>query len=373
MVQALIDEYRLVYETGLGSAGHGGGRRPRCLAFDGRSHQVIGLDIGTTHIHVVLANLDGETLSERRIPSHYDSGFENIMNTCCDEVEALIAQSPNGIEPILGVGMAVAGLINRRTQMVEVAPKFGWKDVDPVAVLSKRIDLPIIADYVVRVMTLGEKWYGRGAEFDDFICVSLSHGIGAGMVIDGNIFYGAKGMCGELGHIVVDRDSKVLCKCGNRGCLSALASGYGIAMSAQRAIENGEQSKLISRYCEGDFPVVSAEIVAIAAKQGDPLAERIFREAAEYIGVGLVNLLHLFNPQAIFLGGGLVQAGDLLLDTVRETIGRKGIDRLVQDVEILPVTHGMRTTTMGAIALILREVLKMNILPEQSREHAELL
>lgn len=370
VVESLIDKYRLVVEVGLGDSTTSGGRRPRCLSFNGGEHYIIGLDVGTTNIHGVLANLYADVISEKVIPTQYESGFENVMSRCGDVIEYLITEAPVTEDDVLGIGVAVGGLVNRNTGIVEVAPKFGWEDVDVIGELSNRTSVPIVCDYVVRVMTLGEKWYGRGADFDDFICVSLSHGIGAGVIIDGNLFYGSQGMCGELGHVVVDKDSDVVCKCGNKGCLSALASGFGIAMAARRAIDAGETGDILIKLCNGNVSAITAETVADAARQGDELSMRIFRNAAEYIGLAMSTLINLFNPRAIFFGGGVAQAEDLLLDVVRDTVAAHAIPRLARDVKILPVTHGMDAPTMGAIALILREVLRLNICvkpPKQQR------
>ncbi len=361
IVDTLINKHRLVIETGFGEAAGVGGRRPRCLAFNGTEHFIIGVDVGTTKISAVVANLNAHIKAEKSVPTQYESGFENVMSRCSDAIDAVIAESGIASKRILGIGVAIGGLVNRNTHIVEFAPKFGWEDVDPVAELSKRTDIPVICDYVVRVMTLGEKWYGKGAQYDDFLCVSLGHGMGAGMVIDGDLFYGSAGMCGELGHIPIDKDSDVVCKCGNKGCLSALASGYGIARAAERAIKNGNTSEKLLAMCDNDTSQITAEMVANAAKLGDPLAQKVLSQAAEYIGLGIATMIHLFNPEAIFIGGGVVQSGEILFETIKKTIEKHTMKKLAQDVELNIVTHGMKATTMGTIALILREVLSLNI------------
>ncbi len=364
VVDALINRYSLVIETGWGPSTGGGGRRPRCLAFNSDSFYIVGLDVGTTHLHGILANLDGKASADLRIPSRCDAGFENVMDRCANLIERLIADSGVPRKKILGIGVGVGGLVNRRTGIVELAPKFGWRDVDVAGHLSKKFDMPILCDYVVRVMALGEKWFGRGAQYDNFICVSLSHGVGAGVVIDGKLLYGADGMCGELGHIVADKDSAVQCKCGKYGCLSALASGFGIAEAARRAFGRGRESSALQALCGGDLESITAEMVLKAAQSGDALAAEVLAKATQYIGIGISILINLFNPQAIFIGGGLAQSGDILFDPIRETVAKHALSHLVKDVQILPVTHGANTPNMGAIALVLSEVLKLNITPQ---------
>jgi glucokinase-like ROK family protein len=254
--------------------------------------------------------------------------------------------------------MAVAGLINRSQNIVEFSPNFHWNEVDLIGELTPRHKVPIFIDNVSRVMALGEMVYGVGERFDSFICVNVGHGIGAGIVLQGKLLYGPTGMLGEFGHITLDKDSGSLCDCGNFGCLEALASGNAIAKSARSALESGGES-VLEEMCAGDPTRVSAKMVADAAKQGDALAWRVFDRAAEYLGLGIAGLINLLSPEAVIIGGGVAQAGDILFDRVRKTVNARALKKISKDVQIIPATFGMKSAVTGAVSLILDQVLNM--------------
>jgi len=167
-------------------------------------------------------------------------------------------------------------------------------------------------------------------------------------------------MAGEFGHITVEKDSKIQCDCGNFGCLEALASGRGIARAAQMELEKGAQSILLGM-CGGDIQKITAEMVANAAKKGDILAWNIFRQAAEYIGIGISALINLFNPEAIVLGGGVIQAGEILFDNVRKTINARSLNRTSRGIPLLPPTFKLKAAAVGAVALVMDKLLDLEL------------
>jgi N-acetylglucosamine repressor len=223
------------------------------------------------------------------------------MKRTAEVIAELIAQSSVANKRIYGIGMAVAGLINRKRNIVEFSPDFHWHNVDVVEFLSWIHPYPIIFDNVTRVMALGEMWYGLGKRFKNLICVNVGYGIGAGIIINGKPLYGPLGLAGEFGHITLEKDSPVQCDCGNFGCLEALASGNAIAKAAQNRLLEGGPS-LILDLCGGDPSKVTAETVADAAKQGDTVAWNVFERAMEYLGIGIAGLVNLFSPEAVVIG-----------------------------------------------------------------------
>jgi len=365
IVDSLINTEHLVVEIGMGNSN--GGRPPNLVEFDGENNYVIGIDLGATNIYGVLTNLNAEIISEIKIPTFVQSGFEKVIERTYKVIEDLISGSGINKNKIYGIGMAVAGLVNRQKYILVFSPDFHWYDVNIVGELSKRTDIPIKFDNVTRVMALGELWYGIGKKFNNFICVNIGYGIGAGIIIDGHPFYGTNGMAGEFGHITLEKDSDIKCDCGNYGCLEALASGHSIAAIAQEKLNAGAQSILLS-ICGENIVSITTEMIAEAAKEGDRFANEIFKNAAEYIGIGLSALINLYNPQAIVIGGGVSQAGDILFNPIKETITKRAISRLSEDVLIMPASYGMKATVMGAVSLILNEVLNLNIKLEASEK-----
>jgi predicted NBD/HSP70 family sugar kinase len=208
-------------------------------------------------------------------------------------------------------------------------------------------------------MALGEMWYGAGRDFRNFIMVNVGYGIGAGIIIQGSPLYGLKGLAGEFGHITLDKNSSVQCDCGNFGCLEALASGNAIAKTAQTELRAGAVSGLMEM-CGGNPSAVTAEMVANAAKQGDGIAWAIFDRAAEFLGLGIAGLINVFNPEAVFIGGGVSQAGDILFNRVRKTVNARALNNAASDVVIQPATFGPKAAVMGAISLILSGVVNLD-------------
>ncbi|HEK85431.1 MAG: ROK family transcriptional regulator [Candidatus Saccharicenans sp.] len=356
IVDNLIKE-GLVEEIGAGISN--GGRRPNLLRFCPNNNFIIGIDLGTTHIYGVLANLEAEIIAEEKIPTEVESGFYGVMDRTFTVIEKLRAQLGKKQNHLNGIGMAVAGLINKKRNIVEFSPNFHWHDADIAGYLLPKLNLPIFFDNVTRVMALGELYYGVGKKYRNFICVNVGYGIGAGIIINGQPLLGTHGMAGEFGHITLEKDSKIQCYCGNFGCLEALSSGSGIARAARLELENGAKSILLEM-CDNNLDNLTAEMVANAAKKGDILAWNVFHKAAEYLGIGISALINLFNPEAIVIGGGVTQAGDILFDTVRSTVKARALSRISREVEILPATFGPKAAVMGAVSLIMQKVLNLD-------------
>jgi glucokinase-like ROK family protein len=303
--------------------------------------------------------LDAKVREEAKRSTHVEEGFYSVMERTSSIIDELKEHLGPKQSRIFGIGMAVAGLINRERNIVEFSPDFHWHNVDILGALTPKHKLPIIFDNVTRVMALGELHYGVGREYKNFVCVNVGYGIGGGIVIDGKPLYGPYGMAGELGHITLDKDSLVQCDCGNFGCLEALASGHAIARAAQTEMRSGAKT-LLTEMGGGNISEVSAEMVANAAKKGDSFAWNVFDKAAEYLGLGIAALINLFSPEAVVIGGGVSQVGDILFDKVRKTVNARALNKIAKDVVIRPATFGMKAAVMGAVSLILSEALNLN-------------
>jgi glucokinase-like ROK family protein len=347
----------LVNEIGTGASR--GGRRPTLLRFSGEDNYVIGIDLGTTNIYGVLADLNARFIAEVKRPTRVEDGFSGVMQRTSEVIKELKGHLKQKRSQIFGIGMAVAGLINRERNIVEFSPDFHWHNVDVIGELSSRHDIPIILDNVTRVMALGELWYGIGRKIENFICINVGYGIGAGIIIQGRPLYGPTGMAGEFGHFTIDKDSRIQCNCGNFGCLEALSSGNAIAKAAQNQLKPGTKT-ILKQMSKGDLSRIDAKMVVDAAKQGDAYAWNIFNQAAEYLGVGIAGLVNLFSPEAVVIGGGVAQSGDILFDKVRKIVNARALKKIAREVIIEPATFGTKSAVMGALSLILREILNLN-------------
>jgi glucokinase-like ROK family protein len=359
IVDSLINEEGLVHEIGVGESS--GGRRPTLVEFSGQDNFVIGIDLGTTHINGVLANLNAETIIEVRCETHLEEGFESIINRTSDIICELRGHHDAKDKKVLGVGLAVPGLINRSENIIEISPDLHWEYVDLKKILREKCDLSLKFDNVTRVMALGELWFGVGRTFKYFIVINIGYGIGAGIIIDGKPLYGPFGMAGEFGHMTMDKDSEEKCECGNFGCLEALASGHAIAGRAISEIKAGSMSVLKDKV-NGNLDSINTKMVAEAARHGDQLSQRIFNEAVDYLGTGIASMINLISPQIVLIGGGVAQAEDLIFERVKNIAAKRTIQTRSRNVKIQPVTFGQNAATKGAVALILNEALNLNFL-----------
>ena len=366
IVDSLIKD-KLVTMVGEGDST--GGRPPKLIRFIGSHSYVIGVDLGSTSIRAGISDLDGSIITEIETPTDLGGGFEKIVDQVGVLITKLISRSKLDKGKILGLGVAVAGLINRKNGNIEYSPVFNWRNVNLESELSKHVDLPIFYDNVSRVTALGELLYGAGKKYKDFISVNAGFGIGAGIIIDGHRYFGSNGFTGELGHVVLDRESKYVGKDGIKGCLEALSSGYGIAEIAKTRIANDNQDSQILNAAGGELDNITAKNVIDAAKAGDQLASEIFDDAMHYLAIGLDVLIKLFNPSAIIISGGLTKSGDIFFNKLNEYLGTSQLLPSENDkVSLLPSSFKDDATLMGAFSLVISKILlfENQLIPEKS-------
>lgn len=358
VVDSLMNDDDLVEEKGNISLPKGRPRKP--LHFKGRDKYIIGIDLGTTSIRGVLSDLNLESIKEVEIITEAHKGYEHVLSRVVEVVHSL--QDTSLIDPskILGVGLAVAGLINTSTEVVEYSPAFEWNDLKLKEILQKEIDLPLYYDNVSRLMALGELQFGKGRNFDNFVTINAGFGIGAGIIFNKKLFYGTDGMAGEFGHIPVCGDSRITCSCGKTSCLSAYSSGDAIARRAVIGLEDGEES-ILSDLSGGAMDQISAEMVAKAYAQGDRLAKDVFVKGTEHLGQAIAGLINILNPEAIFVGGGLSLNGPIFWEDLIRVVNANILNKRSTKCLLEPVTFPGKAAIYGAVGLVLNEVLNFRI------------
>lgn len=358
IVDELILKDGLVESLGVGSSS--GGRPPVIVKFKNDNNLIIGIDLGATYIRGCLVDLNANFISEIQVPTELEKGFYSII----DKMVGVIDKLRSRREPdskIWGVGIGVAGLVNSDTGIIESSPDFQWSDIDLRKELEGKIDLPFFYDNSTRLMALGELKMGKKANQKNFAVINLGYGIASGLVVEGNLVRGFSGFAGEFGHISVDTDSSVQCKCGMYGCLEALASGRRIAALGKEAMAAGN-SETLKELCKGNEDRITAELVAIAAKRGDGAALQIFDEVAEYLCKGIGVISNLLNPETVYIGGGVSLSGQFLFDLISEK-KKKYLLPSNAEVEILPSSFGDQATSLGAVGLVLEKVLNLELSP----------
>jgi glucokinase-like ROK family protein len=341
----------LVQADGIGTSI--GGRPPQLIHFNSKANYVIGIDIGATFIRSALSNLDGEFVFEIHVPTNLKKGFDGVMEQVGELIEKLCERARQKSLKLWGIGIAVCGMVNKNSGMVEYSPIFGWRNADIRAALSKYTVLNIALGNVTHLIALGELLYGVGKKHQSFICINIGYGIGSGIIIEGKLFGGADGIAGEVGHIVVDKYNPRKGLEGISGTLEALASGYGVADVAIERAAAEVKSSLHSLSTED----IDAKRVFEAAKKGDHLADEIINEVATNLGIGIDTLIKLFNTECIVLSGGLVQNGEMLIERIRKSVAKYSMNAISRSVPIVTSEFGENAALMGSFSLILEKIL----------------
>jgi glucokinase-like ROK family protein len=356
IVDELVFNDKLAEYIGTGSSN--GGRPAMIVKFKNENNYIIGIDLGATYIRGGLVDLNAKFISEIQVPTEIEKGFSSIIEKVINIINKLESRKEDNSK-VWGIGIGVAGLVDSKTGIIEESPDFGWSNIDLRKELEDKLDLPFFYDNSTRLMALGELKLGAKRNIRNFTLLNIGYGIASGLVIEGNLVKGHSGFAGEFGHIPVDSESNVRCKCGMLGCLEALASGHRIAALGKQEFENNN-SELLSQLCNGNPKLITAELVAKAAKMGDEPCLKIYDEVMEYFCKGIGVISNLLNPEAVYLGGGISLNGDFIFDLIQSKKS-KYLLHPNANMPILPSTFGEHATTIGAVSLVLRKILNLEL------------
>jgi len=358
-VSRLVDELMaldLVREgTELEASTRRGGRRAIGLEFNPGAGYLIGVDLGGTHMVGGLADLSGEIILQHSVRPELitiEDGEGNLRRLI-ELVQGLIAETPDPAR-IWGVGVGVPGVVTGDEGTVSLAPAVGWRDVPLKQIMERALGLPVFVENDVNLAALGEHQHGAGQGIDDLVAVFIGTGIGAGVILNGELYQGANRAAGEVGYMVVD-PSGLGQRYDEFGCLESLASGRGVAIRARERILAGERTVVLD-LAGGDPAQVTAEMVFEAARGGDGVAQAIVEETIRYLSLLVVNVSCVINPEMVVLGGGVARSADLLLDGIR-----KQVEGVVPVVPRLTVsTLGEDAIIHGAFAIVLHQVSEVD-------------
>lgn len=309
--------------------------------------RAIAVDLGGTRFRVALFNQQGTILHRRADLTDADAGQAAVIDRLITTIRAVMAEA--GVEPadIAGIGVGVPGPVDPWAGVVAQTPNLpGWRNVPVKAIFERALDLPVHVGNDANLAAIGELTFGAGRGVRDLIYLTVSTGIGGGIITGGRLLLGSAGLAGEPGHMTLKADGPP-CGCGNRGCLEALASGTAIANAAARRIAAGEATRL------RDVPADALDAVQVvaAAEAGDDLAVIVVAEAANYLGLGIAALIHLFNPRLVLIGGGVANAGPRLFDPVRATVQARCMTAYLTHLAIERATLGDDAGLHGAAAI----------------------
>lgn len=317
---------------------------------------ILGIDLGGTKILSSVINQDGKMLSRDHSITPASKGRDAVIKAIMESAHRALAEANVLPSDLTSVGIGAPGLSNPKSGVLYTSPNLpGWEDVPLKDIIEKEIGKKTYLINDANAAALGELHYGAGRGSRDFIYLTVSTGIGGGIVINGQIYAGSNGTAGELGHMVID-DNGPLCNCGNKGCWEMLASGTALAMEARRIIETGGASSIL-KLTGGDPQKINAEAIHQAAQAGDVLAKKLIVRTAYYLGVGISNLINIFNPEVIVIGGGLSNIGDMLLKPAYEEAGRRAFKQAYRVTRFATAELGRNSGVVGA-AVFAREQSK---------------
>jgi glucokinase len=305
---------------------------------------VVGVDFGGTHLRAALIDEQGKIVARDKRKTEAKSGSKRVIARIANAVRDVMAKvSP---EEVRGVGVIAPGPSNPYTGVVLKAPNLdGWEMIALESELEAHLDKDVWIGNDANLAALAEHRYGAGRGYSDIIYVTVSTGIGGGIIVNNEMLLGAQGLGAEIGHMQIMPDGP-LCGCGNRGCVEAVASGPNIARVMRERIKHGGNSSL-----QETLDDIRTEQVVSAAQAGDALAIEVLEEAGDYVGMAIANLVHIFNPQRIIIGGGVSNAGDLLLTPMRRTAQWRTMPLYHDTFDIVTAELGDDVGLLGAAAL----------------------
>lgn len=312
---------------------------------------VAGVDLGGTKILTVLADRAGQVLARVKVSTQARRGQDYVINTIVDSVHEAIRKSGAPVDKICAMGVGAPGPLDPDRGFVFFAPNLGWKNVPLGTIMGERLKLPVYLDNDANLAALGEHVYGAGQNSAHMVYITVSTGVGGGLILDGRVYHGAGGGAGEIGHVTVAPDGPV-CNCGNTGCLEAVSSGTAIARRARALVDDGRGVGILAA-AGGEPDQVSARAVSEAAAAGDAEAVVILRDAGRYLGIAVAGVINLLNPSAVVLGGGAIQSGAALWDAMLTEVHRRTLESSLATVRLVRGALGGDAGAMGAVALAL--------------------
>lgn len=338
-----------VQEDGVGHSS--GGRKPILLRFSPDRQFLVGVSITHTSITIAEMNFKTVILRKMRFPIKEQTS-DVFVEYVFDSIDRFL-QTVSDRHRLVGLSIIVPGIVDAERGVIQYNSKLQLKNVPLKAMVEERYQMKTCLDNDTNAMVLAEKLYGAYSHLNNLIYVMVGDAVGAGIMVNGQIFRGFHGGAGEFGHTSIDRGG-IPCECGNTGCLENYISWYAVYSRILSSIAKGRSSEML-KLAEGDFTRISPDIFRKAIERKDRLATEIAEESVGYLSVGIVNLINLFDPEMIILGGPMVEANRLLVPGVQKEVSRKAVLR--EGVQVRTASISKDFGLKGAAAVMLQELL----------------
>ncbi len=328
-----------------GEASSSGGRPPSRFAFNPAARVVLAVDVGATHAVVAVTDLAGSIVAERRLEQEVAEGPEAVLGRILALAQELLGEAGRPLKDLAGVGIGLPGPVEHDTGRPVKPPIMpGWDGFDVVPYVQRSLPVPVLVDNDVNIMALGERT-AYWPEHSNFLFIKVATGVGAGIISSGQLQRGANGTAGDLGHVRVPRGDDVLCRCGNYGCLEALASGPAVARQLQ---------------AQGLDAATGADVLRLV-REGHPQAVQALRQAGRDVGDVLAAAVNLLNPSMVIIGGSIGEAGEHLVAGIREVVYRRSLPLATAHLRIGISMAGPRAAILGASQMVTQHVLSPDV------------
>ena len=347
---------KLDYPRGVG--------RPRtALRLVPDARYAVGIHIGVGSVRVAVSDLCAHLLVCLSQDHPLEKSPEQVLSETGDLVNEAISTSGVPHQRVVGIGVGASGLVDPQAGINVMAPNLGWRDVPIREWLVQRLGMPVCVNNNVRAMALGEAMFGAGQDVRALAYVYARVGVGAGYVVDGQLYHGSAAGAGEIGHTTIIADGGQPCRCGNTGCLETLVSEPAIEYLAEGLARQDKQGILAAHLQRGQGRII--ERVFSAARAGDAATKAMLSERAHYMGIALANLVNVLNPELIVLGGILAQGQDLFLPEIEVTMRQRSFANLGERVQLRTTSFGWQAGVVGAAALALNRFFYQH--PDESK------
>ncbi|MEN8121532.1 MAG: ROK family transcriptional regulator [Bacteroidota bacterium] len=332
------------------------GRPANFVKINPVSAYIVGVEVNSQFVNMVVVNMDEEIVAKKTIPvfnlEHKEQFVEKISKT----INVLLAELNILKNKLVGVGIAITGMVNTNTG--ESFTLLNFEEKPTCKVFEEVIGVYTKIDNDVNALTLAEMRFGQAKGKKNIACLYIGYGIGMGFVLNGNLYRGESGFAGEFGHTNVSGNKK-LCRCGKKGCLETVASGWALSKIAKERLENGEDSRLLEEY-KNYLDKITYDAIIDYALMGDQFAIELIEESGKHIGKNLSDFINLFNPELVIIGSKGAYAGELLLFPIKAEAVKHTLRELYEDTYIVSSHLGKDAAALGAASLIIEEAFNLN-------------
>ncbi len=339
-----------------------GGRPGIALSLKPDGGAIIGVEIGVGFIFVILTDFVANTLWKQQVNFSLSKTQLEIISETESLIEQAITFAKKKKLHLLGIGVGVPGLVNAQKGELLFAPNLSWRNVPLRMILNQRFNIPVFVENEANLGALGEYYFGVGRNVENFAYLSSGIGLGAGLIINGNLYKGGFGLAGEIGHIQYDPQGE-LCGCGRRGCWETVVGPRAVLRRVKRLIEAEPNHNILLKHRTlDDLNIIQ---VVNYATEGDPLCVKAIKDVAKDLGMGIADLCNIFNPEMIIIGGIFTHGQEIMLPVIKEVVLSETMTNVYSTLKIVFSEHGADACVLGAIAIVLDNIFRKIVLVEE--------